>query len=268
MRSGYQAERSVTASANRSNAAHKAGADEPPDPLELYAAGIDTSDYVSRVGPLIRNAVPQVGDLLDIGSGGGQLGQVLRQPGQLWTAIEPAPVMQGRLRSLAHGPGILSSGWQGAALPEPGFDTVLAANMPAPLTEPSQFLARCRAWSRRAVVWVVPAQQGPRGLCLAGCLPRAWHGEDETPGLDIVLRGLDRIDHPETIATTEWTFTAVLSDLGRIARYLADRLGWEPSDPRRSALHAHLGACAVPHPLGYRISLPRASAVLVWRKRS
>lgn len=251
----------------------RAGAPPSPepdgiDPLERYAAGIDTSDYVARVAPLIRAAVPQVGDLLDIGAGGGQLGARLREAGRAWSAVEPAPVMQRRLQALAPAPRLVPGGWKEAELPAACADTVLAANMPAPLTEPAAFLARCRRWARRGVVWVVPAQHGPRGICLAGCLPQAWHGEDETPGVDIVLRGLSRGDEPAIVAETAWTFTAVVADLARTARSLADRLGWPPGDPRRPELLEHLAAQADPVPTGHRLSVARTSAILVWRTPS
>lgn len=238
------------------------------DPLERYAAGIDTSDYVARVAPLIRAAVPNLGDLLDIGAGGGQLGAHLRVPGRAWSVVEPAPVMQSRLQALDPAPRLVRGGWKEAGLPAACADTVLAANMPAPLSEPAAFLARCRTWARRSVVWVVPAQHGPRGICLAGCLPQAWHGEDETPGVDIVLRGLSAAERPAIVAETAWTFTAVVADVARTARSLADRLGWPPDDPRRPELRDHLAARAVPVADGHRLSVARTSAVLVWRTHS
>jgi hypothetical protein len=36
----------------------------PFEPLELYAAAIDTSDYVARVAPVARRLVPEEGELL------------------------------------------------------------------------------------------------------------------------------------------------------------------------------------------------------------
>ena len=71
------------------------------DPLELYASAIDTSDYVRRVAPLVRRAVPEIGRLLDVGAGGGQLGAALRDPALPWTAIEPSATMRARLGRLA-----------------------------------------------------------------------------------------------------------------------------------------------------------------------
>jgi len=79
---------------------HSGVAKRAIDPFELYAAGIDTSDYVTRVAPLICRVAGDVGDLLDIGAGGGQLGRALRVPGRRWTAIEPSSSMRARLARL------------------------------------------------------------------------------------------------------------------------------------------------------------------------
>lgn len=235
------------------------------DPLELYASGIDRSDYVERVAPLVRSMLGDTGSLLDLGAGGGQLGAALREPGRCWTAIEPAPVMRARLERLADGPAIVSRSWEGVP-PIAPHDTVLAANMPAPLTCPRAFLARCRGWARLAIVWVVPAQHGPRGLCLAGCLPREWHGEDETPGLDIVLRSLGPDDRPDQVSDgVDWSFRLAVPDIPSIADYLAGRLGWPADDARRPALVRHLEVAARPVRGGHLLTVPRRSAVLLWR---
>src|SRR5256885_651156 len=86
------------------------------DPLELYASAIDTSDYIARVAPLVRRLVPEIGELLDVGAGGGQLGAALRDRTLAWTAIEPSPAMQARLAKLHSPPRIVRGGWQEADL--------------------------------------------------------------------------------------------------------------------------------------------------------
>jgi len=232
------------------------------DPLELYASAIDTSDYVEALAPLIRQAVPEVGRLLDVGAGGGQLGMAIHEASRSWTAIEPSPSMRARLMKLGHPPHVIAAGWEQVELAS-RHDTVLAATMPAFLDQPEAFLARCRAWAR-AVVWVVPAHTGPKGLCFAGCLPRDWHREDETPGIDIVMRGLSSASRPAHVAFADWTFTGIVSDLDELSAYLADRLGWPPSDARREQLPAHLVRQAKCQGSGYRLDIPRKSAVLVW----
>jgi hypothetical protein len=233
------------------------------DPLELYAAAVDTSDYVSRVSPQVRRLVPDIGKLLDVGAGGGQLGAALQDRAQPWTAIEPSPTMRARLRRLHVPPHVAPSGWEEARIAHESHDTVLAATMPAFFDRTEGFLACCRAWSRRVVVWVVPAQAGPRGLCFAGCLPSEWHREDETPGIDLVLKNL--ASRPDEVAFVDWTFSGVVQDLPRLAAYLADRLGWPPTDELRPRLLAHLEAQARPDAAGLRLDIARKSAVLVWR---
>lgn len=232
------------------------------DPLELYAAAIDTSDYVAALAPLIRQAVPAVGRLLDVGAGGGQLGLAVHDPVRSWTAIEPSPTMRRRLLRLPRPPHIIASGWEQAVVGE-RHDTVLAATMPAFFDHPEAFLASCREWAR-TIVWVVPAHAGPKGLCFAGCLPREWHGEDETPAIDIVMRGLGTSSRPTFTAFADWTFTGIVPDLEELSAYLADRLGWGPSDERRESLTAHLARQAKRQGAGFRLDIPRRSAVLMW----
>jgi hypothetical protein len=233
------------------------------DPLELYASAIDTSDYVAALAPLVRRAVPEVGRLLDVGAGGGQLGAALADPALPWTAIEPSATMRARLGRLGQPPRVIADGWETADLPLGGHDTVLAATMPAFFDQPEAFLARCRAWAR-TVVWVVPAHAGPRGLCFAGCLPAEWHREDETPGIDIVMKGLAPSSCPSCVGFAEWTFTGVVPDLEELSAYLADRLGWPSSDARRGQLMTHLARAAKRQASGFRLDIPRKSAVLVW----
>jgi SAM-dependent methyltransferase len=234
------------------------------DPLELYASAIDTSDYVARIAPQVRRLAPEIGRLLDVGAGGGQLGAALQDRMQPWTAIEPSPTMRARLARLHTPPHIVPEGWEDADVAGGVHDTVLAATMPALFDDPERFLARCRIWARRTVIWIVPAHAGPRGLCFAGCLPSEWHREDETPGLDIVMRGLGPASRPDTMAFANWTFSGVVQDLPTLSAYLADRLDWSTADERRAALAAHLAAQALPDAAGLRLNIPRKSAVLVW----
>ena len=101
-------------------------------------------------------------------------------------------------------------------------------------------------------------------MILAGCLPAHWHGEDETPGVEIILRALPRAAQPHAVATAEWTFRAVIDDLDAISASLADRLGWPPDDTRRAEMTTHLRLQARPDPRGHWLEIPRTSAILVW----
>ncbi len=174
--------------------------------------------------------------------------------------------MLARLAALDQPPQLVKAGWQETDVAPGSHDTVLAATMPATMDEPEAFLARCRSWTRRTVVWVVPAHAGPRGLCFAGCLPLEWHGEDETPGIEIVLRGLSPSSMPRDVSFADWTFTGVVPDLDELAAYLAGRLGWSAGDDRRGRMRAHLALKATQVAAGFRLEVSRRSAVLVWGK--
>ncbi len=237
------------------------------DPLELYAAGIDASDYTARVMPLLATVAGGSGPLLDLGAGGGQLGAQLRQRFDTWLAVEPCARMRTRLRALDPAPDqIIDRGWEDLELAPASVDCVLAANIAAPLTDARAFLARCRRWARDTIVWIVPAQHGPRGLCLAGCLPAAWHGEDETPGVEVVRQqlGPDAMPQSETVS---WTFTLPVTDVDAVATYLADRLAWPGTDPRRAAMASLLAERLRRAGQTQYLDVPRASAILVWRLR-
>ena len=199
------------------------------------------------VAPLVRRAVPEIGRLLDVGAGGGQLGAALpipRCPGPPSNRPRPCARVSAALASAPH---VIAAGWETADLPERGHDTVLAATMPAFFDQPEAFLARCRAWARRSVVWVVPAHAGPRGLCFAGCLPSEWHGEDETPGIDIVMAGSGAVVATAmTSPSRTGPSPASSRTSAELAAYLADRLGWAARDLRRAELERHLVAQARP----------------------
>jgi hypothetical protein len=231
------------------------------DPVEIYASAIDTSDYVSQLAPAIRSMIGAAGCLLDVGAGGGQLGAALDP--SAWTVIEPNANMRARLKRFSPPPKIFAQSWREAKLKAGSFDTVLAATMPAIMQEPSAFLAHCLKWSRGLVIWVVPSHRGPRGLVLAGCLLREWHNEDETPGIEITMAQLAGSPSPRRL-DVDWTFSAVTADLGRTANFLCGRLGWSSLDTRRNALLDHLAAQAKSVRGGYRLDIPRKSAVLIW----
>jgi hypothetical protein len=56
-------------------------------------------------------------------------------------------------------------------------------------------------------------------------------------------------------------------DLGKLAGYLADRLGWPEADKRRDQLTRHLARQATRHETGFRLDIARKSAVLFWGSR-
>src|SRR4029077_15703903 len=96
----------------------------------------------------------------------------------------------------------------------------------------------------------------------AGCLPATWHSEDESQCVDLVLRALAPSAQPHSVAIGEWTFSGIVADVAELTNSLADRLGLK--DSFRPDMSAHLARQAKPDTGGYRLDIPRRSAVLVW----
>ncbi len=233
----------------------------PDAAAAFYAACLDRSDYAATVGRALRKALAPVTSLVDIGAGSGVLGRTMLQPGARWTAIEPSAHMRGRL---ARGPGLIrphliDAGWE--ELPALSrHDVVLCANIPGPTDRPRALLDVCRGLASRAVAWVVPAQAGPRGPCLAGLLPPDVHGEDETPGVDLTLAALDRL--PDRRLDIDWTFRALFPDRAAARRYFTDHYGDRLGDA--AAIDAALAPHLKPAAGGLMAELGKRSAILIW----
>lgn len=234
------------------------------DATELYAAGVDLSDYAERVAPAVRALAAPVGRLLDVGAGGGQLGLALSDPALGWTAIEPNPAMRARLLALPDPPRVIDALWRDADLVPGAVDTVLASNVPPHRQEPEAFLAACRRWAARSVVWAVNASESS-DVWLASFLPPDQRGPRPEVGLYDILQRL-AADPPHEIRFVDWTYRCLALDLSALGGHVADRLGWTPDDPRRPGVEARLRAAAVPGRDGPVLELPRKTAVLFWRQ--
>jgi len=233
--------------------------------MAVYAEGIDASNYVANVVPAIRQKIGYIGDLLDIGAGAGQLGSALSSPPSHWVAVEPDAYMGGRLSAYPHCTKIIASGWAEVQdLAGQSFDTVLAANMIAPQADAINFLKQCRCWTRRAIVWIVPSQRGPKKICLAGCLAPEWLEEEYETGYQRVMAQLTEKDYPSYKLIVDWTFSYIAKDLTKVANHLANRLGWSVDDSRREAMYEHLSQQAIKHELGYLLKEPKQSSILIW----
>lgn len=238
---------------------------KPLNSMAIYAQGIDASDYVVKVAPIVQQVVADIGNLLDVGAGAGQLGNALSDKQKQWVAIEPDAYMGNRLSAYPHCTKVITSGWEEVTeLAEHSFDTVLAANMIAPQTAAINFLARCRAWTRNAIVWIVPSQRGPKKICLTGCLLSKWLVEEKETGYQRVMAQLPENDCPTHTLTVDWTFTYVAKELDKVATHLANQLGWEASDSRRKEMRDHLYQQAIKHELGYMLKEPKQSSILIW----
>lgn len=198
---------------------------------------IDLSDYINGVAPFIQHAVGEVGDLLDIGAGNGQLGLALYTQCRHWVAIEPDPFMCNLLSSGLRCSQIIAGSWHEVHhLIGRSFDTVLAAHLPIPLTDANHFLQRCRHWTRDTIVWLVSAE-----TTLLDQLPAA--------------------DQPDIVHTIDWSLTCRMTDLKDFTRQQAHQLGVNESENLLDWVQHH----ARQQDDGWQLVLPQRSTVLIWK---
>jgi hypothetical protein len=196
-------------------------------------------DYLDKMGSLVERLVPGYGTVIELGTPPGELCRSLRD------------------RSASNGP------WMGAD----NYDLVLTQETDVARPDLRKLLSRCLVTARRAVVWVVPGDDGTRlvGPTLTGCLPRAWVEDLESRPLSVetLYATLARDCPPNIVMSAAWSVPLIIRDLGAFAASLTDRLGW--SGTRREAdLHRHLVETASDHPFGHAIPVARRSAVLAW----
>lgn len=210
----------------------------PPD-LSFYELSPSGPDYLDRMSSLIARIVPGYGTVTEMGSPVGELCRALQD------------------RSVP----------TGVRVDAGAFDMVLTREDDLVGLDPRRHLSRCLVPARRAVVWVVPADDGTRllGPTLTGCLPRAWIEELESRPLSVetLYATLARDCPPNIVTSTAWTMPLVIRDLGAFTATLTHRMGWSGSE-READLHRHLAGIASDHPFGHAIPVSRRSAVLAW----
>ena len=222
----------------------------------FYAGALDRSDYGAAVAHAMVGAAPE--SLLDIGAGAGHSVAPWLPHVSRWTAIEPNRYLRARLGRLPHAVTAMNARWE--ALPTlPHHAWAWAANIGATQTHPRELLHCMRGLARERVVWLVPAQVGPRRWCLSGALPASLHGEDERPAVESILAALD--DPPQRVLTAPWTFRARFDGLAGAVDHCAALIGAS----QRDAIAQHLTATAVALPCGgVELVAPKLSAILIW----
>lgn len=251
--------------------------DAPPPPTapiwndraaRFYAAALDHSDYGQAVARALGGAAPE--SLLDIGAGAGHPVASWLPRASPWTAIEPNRYLRARLGRLRQRDqralSVRNATWEALpALGLPRHDWAWAANIGATQSHPQGLLGTMRGLARSRVIWLVPAQRGPRRWCLSGALPAHLHGESESPAVDQVLRALGAAHAPKFSLTARWTFRARFADLDAAVSHCAMQLALPPGSACRAAIADFLAITATALPEGgVEIAAPKLSALLIW----
>lgn len=237
---------------------------------DFYAETIAASDYAEVVAPHLRGPVQ---DFLDVGAGSGLIAGHVLGDGARWTAVEPEPAMQVRLRAratqlAARGIRLILHPTTWAAMPaEACGDVLMAANLGATHYEAAEFHAAMQPRWRREMVWVVAAQQGPSTFCLAGFLPPELHGAPTQPAVERTLDQLGPGRAPDEMTTVDWSYRVRFPDLATAQAHFLDRLSLSPGSERARAIAGFVGRHAETRVEGVTVGCPKRSAILRWRRR-
>lgn len=144
------------------------------------------------------------------------------------------------------------------------FDTVLVIGCAIPQTQPQPLLERCLSVAERAVVWVLPADDGHPELApaLAGCLPPGLVPEPGPTSAERLLDTLVPGYFPNVISSTPWRQTIRAADIWRVVDAIAEGTQLDPA--ARVVLCRELTQRARVAARGVELEARRCSAALIW----
>lgn len=234
----------------------------------FFAEQLAQSDYVAEVGGALRDLLGPLASLADVGAGSGILGLSLLRPGAEWIAYEPNAFMRGLIAAAARPDLRLTlreTCWQALEGEAAGLaEVALCANIPGTTGQAAALYEATRRLARRALVWVVSAQAGPRTFCLSGFLPDELHGLDTTPGYRLTLEELGVARAPCALRLVDWTFTARFASRAAARQHFVRKLGIGRDPDRLRRLDRHLDEALRPEGGQWRAEAPKRSALLLW----
>lgn len=236
---------------------------------QFYLNGMSQSDYAQRVGGRLRELIGLQRELLDVGAGGGTMGLPLLAPKAHWTAIEPNQFLANHLREHAglwpYQLRVMQARWQQLSIDSiTPHESSLAANTCGPVSDTRQFWHWLRARTRNVMAWVLPAQNGPRGICLAGFLPSELHGEASQPAHENVLLQLGNDLRPHHVDYVDWTFHYRFTNRESAEQYFQQRFHAPAGSQRARTLSVHLDNHLIHTVNGCWASAPKRSACFIW----
>ncbi len=234
-----------------------------------YLKGIEQSDYAEKLGNTLLESIGKQTQLLDIGAGAGTVSRRILENNAQWTAIEPNAFLADYLT--AHQSiwpfqlNVIQQSWQQTATDDLAVhDASLAANTSGPLSETRDFWHWQRQQTKRLMIWIVPAQSGPRGKCLSGFLPVSLHGESTGSPVREILDALGDNYQPDQLVTVDWTFQQSFADFHSANSYFQQVFNPAADPEKASALTAYLTSKLQPNGDALLAKAAKKSAVLIW----
>lgn len=236
----------------------------------LYLKGIEQSDYANNVGARLLELIGPQTQLLDIGAGVGTISREILAENASWTAIEPNAFLVDQLKmhatSLPYQLSVLPYCWQQLNKHELEIhDVSLAANTSGPVYDTKTFWQWQRRLTRRLMIWIVPAQNGPHGKCLSGFLPEHLHGEKIGSSLNGIVEQLGPAMQPDTITMVDWTFRQSFADYHQANDYFQNTFNQSAEPWLAEALSKYLDEFLQSDGNAFYATAAKKSAVLIWQ---
>ncbi|THK42158.1 hypothetical protein E8Q33_05085 [Methylophaga sp. SB9B] len=236
----------------------------------FYLKGIEQSDYAEKVGASLLEAIGIQTNLLDIGAGVGSISRRILADHALWTAIEPNHFLASYLTSHAekwpYQLSVMQSSWQRLTANEiKPHKTSLAANTSGPVYDTKSFWHWQRNYTTDLMIWIVPAQDGPRGKCLSGFLSPELHGEAVGSSLETIVDELDESMQPHQIFTVDWTFRQDFSTPEEANQYFQHNFNTTADPEKAQAISNYLTLHLKQEGKQFFASAAKKSAVLIWK---
>lgn len=236
---------------------------------ELYLKGIEQSDYADNVGSRLLELIGPQTQLLDIGAGVGTISRKILTENAGWTAIEPNAFLVDQLTANAsswpYQLSVLPYCWQQLNEHELEIhDVSLAANTSGPMYDTKTFWHWQQSLTRRLMIWIVPAQNGPHGKCLSGFLPEHLHGEKVGSTLEASLEQLGPAMQPDTITMVDWTFRQSFADYQQANHYFQNTFNPSAEPRLKEALSKYLDEFLQSDGNAFFATAAKKSAVLIW----
>lgn len=208
----------------------------------------DVTDYWVRLGALLHRFIPDLGDLLSLEPDEGGLGPTLVPPDRYRRgAAATSSSVGARTQAIADGC---------------RCDTVLVTG--CAITQPRPLVERCLSVAERAVVWVVPADDGYPNLAppLSGCLPPSLLPEPGPTTAERLLSALTPGYFPNVFSSTPWSQMVRAADQRCVVDEIAESMCLDPNEC--TTLRRELARRTRTATRGIELETIRCSAVLIW----
>ncbi len=237
---------------------------------EQYNSAMRLSGYEPILGTALAKLALASDSIFEVGPGDGGLSHYLWPQQGRYQAVEIDPHMVCTIRQrLNTYPQIESNviegdwesiNWQTISTVDTGF----AANTYGLTDGAANLWKKFRNICRARIIWIVPAQKGPRSWCLSGIFPPEIHGLSEKPGVETTLMELEGIAPMPSIEYFDWDFHQRFPTPEAAKIFIQDKI----SSIQESVWLPILESNLRPYDGEWIATAPKRSAMLTWNLSS